>query len=163
MRATCERLHLNWTRRVLPVLRREPNGRLCRGRRPALCKRPPDRLCKRRAVELEPAGEVVKVEEVLDATVPCAQNDEGLELLRDDGFWGISQGLGRRKVEQPRVDRASWRRPYRIADSHVDLQPEARRVASRRQDHARAGRFVLGANRVETNGVLSVPEKMAGR
>ena len=93
----------------------------------------------------------MQVEVVLDAAVAIAEDDQGLEFLRDHGFARVRQRLRRWETEQRWKRAGLRRRPYRIAEPHVDLQDESRRAAACGQEHTRAGVLLLGADRLDAD------------
>ncbi len=106
---------------------------------------------ERAAIEGEVAREVVEVEEVLDAAVAVAEHHHRLELLRDDGLARIGEDLGCGEVEEGRVRARLRRGPDGVAEAHVDLKVQAGCAAAGRQRRARAGVFILGADRFDGN------------
>ena len=91
----------------------------------------------------------MKIEEVLDTAVAVSENDERLELLGDDRLGRIREDLGRLEIEQRGVRAGPGRRPNRVTQPHVDLEPQTRRAAMGRHDDTGARMLVFRPNRLD--------------
>jgi len=108
-----------------------------------------DGFSKDDAIELESAGQIMKIEEILNPAVSLPKDDQGFEFFRNDGLRRIGENRRMRKIQKDGIIVRLGRRPNEISGADIDLEPQSRASAASGQNHAKSSIFIFGSNFID--------------